>query len=91
MNETYYIVGGGPSLTGYDWDLLKGKMLIGINRAFEVVPWADIIYFSDFKFFEEYQHKGLLDVESILVTNSDKIHGYRKEWSGSGRGLFTKW
>jgi hypothetical protein len=31
-----FIVGGGPSLEGFDWDLLKSKRTIGINRAYEV-------------------------------------------------------
>jgi len=73
MCKTIYIVGGGPSLYGYDWNLLKEKNIIGINRAFEVVPWADFIYFTDYKFFIEYQHKGLLDVDSILATVDDRI------------------
>lgn len=31
-----YIIGGGPSLkNNFNWDLLKGKRVIGINRAFE--------------------------------------------------------
>jgi len=42
-----YIVGGGPSLTNFDWDLLKGKFVIAINRAYEVLPEANILYFTD--------------------------------------------
>jgi len=30
-----FIIGGGPSLEGFDWSLLRGKRTIGINRAFE--------------------------------------------------------
>ena len=30
-----FIVGGGPSLNGFDWSLLDGEISIGINRAFE--------------------------------------------------------
>lgn len=30
-----FIVGGGPSLEGFDWELLRGRRTIGINRAFE--------------------------------------------------------
>jgi len=42
-----YIVGGGPSLKGFDWDLLKGEQVIAINRAHEFIPFADILYWSD--------------------------------------------
>lgn len=30
-----FIVGGGPSLKKFDWNLLRGEISIGINRAFE--------------------------------------------------------
>lgn len=29
-----FVVGGGPSLNGFDWSLLKGKRSIGVNLAF---------------------------------------------------------
>lgn len=30
-----WIVGGGPSLKDFDWELLRGEVVIGVNRAFE--------------------------------------------------------
>lgn len=30
-----WVVGGGPSLRDFDWDLLHGEVVIGANRAFE--------------------------------------------------------
>jgi hypothetical protein len=30
-----YVVGGGPSLRGFDFELLRGELSIGVNRAFE--------------------------------------------------------
>lgn len=30
-----WIVGGGPSLTGFDWRLLRGEIVIAVNRSFE--------------------------------------------------------
>jgi len=33
--EDCFIIGGGPSLEGFDWSLLRGKYTIGINRVFE--------------------------------------------------------
>jgi hypothetical protein len=30
-----FIVGGGPSLEGFDWSLLDGELVIAANRAFE--------------------------------------------------------
>jgi len=42
-----FIVAGGPSLKGFDWSLLDGKFVIAINRSYEVLPNAQIVYFTD--------------------------------------------
>lgn len=44
-----FIVGGGPSLRGFDWTLLKGHRTIGVNRAFEVFD-PTIIFSMDTRF-----------------------------------------
>lgn len=33
-DQDAYIIGGGPSLKGFDWGLLRGKNTIGCNSAF---------------------------------------------------------
>lgn len=63
FNHECYIVGGGPSLTGFDWAKLDGKFKIAINRAYEVLPSADIVYFTDDDFYQKHEkamlaHKG---------------------------------
>lgn len=35
LGKPAFLIGGGPSLKGFDWRRLKGKRTIGINRAFE--------------------------------------------------------
>jgi len=46
--EQCFIVGGGPSLTGFDFERLRGKgRVIAINRAYESAPFADICFFMD--------------------------------------------
>lgn len=54
-DEVVYIVGGGPSLKGFDWNRLKGKKVIAINRAFEVLPFADVLYWTDSRFYRWYR------------------------------------
>jgi uncharacterized Rossmann fold enzyme len=54
-NETVYLVGGGPSLKGMNWDMLRGKRTIAINRAFQAVPWADVLYWTDAQFYRWYR------------------------------------
>lgn len=56
-NETVYIIGGGPSLRGFNWNKLKGKKVIAINRAFQVIPWADVMYWTDSRFYRWYSEE----------------------------------
>jgi hypothetical protein len=43
-----FIVGGGPSLEGFDFERLRGQgKIIAVNRAYEFVPFADICFFMD--------------------------------------------
>lgn len=42
-----FIVGGGPSLKGFDFNRLQGEKVIAINRAFLDCPFADIMFFMD--------------------------------------------
>lgn len=51
-DEPCFIIAGGPSLAGFDFERLRGKgRIIAINRAFEYAPWADILFFMDNKFY----------------------------------------
>jgi len=46
--ERCFIIGGGPSLEGFDFERLRGQgRVIAINRAFEHAPFADICFFMD--------------------------------------------
>jgi len=42
-----YIVGGGPSLKGFDWALLDDKFTIALNMTHIMLPKADLIYCTD--------------------------------------------
>jgi hypothetical protein len=35
-----WIIGGGPSLRGFNWKRLRGELVIGTNRALEAAPCA---------------------------------------------------
>lgn len=48
QGQTCFIVGGGSSLEGFDFDRLRGRgRVIAINKAFAHVPFADIMYAMD--------------------------------------------
>jgi hypothetical protein len=45
--ETVYLIGGGPSLKGFEWNRLKDKKTIAINKAVKFWPNADVMYWTD--------------------------------------------
>jgi hypothetical protein len=51
--ETVFIVGGGPSVLGVDLEALRGRRVIAINSSVYKLPWADILYFGDWRWWHE--------------------------------------
>jgi len=45
--QTVYLIGGGPSLKGFDWNRLRNKKSIAINKAIKFWPEADAMYWTD--------------------------------------------
>ncbi len=42
-----YVIGGGPSLKGFDTSLLDGKHIVAVNNAYRLFPEAEALYFMD--------------------------------------------
>lgn len=59
FNCECFIIGGGPSLIGFDWSNLDGKFCIAINRAYEVLPNAQIVYFTDDDYYQRHRKEML--------------------------------
>jgi hypothetical protein len=51
-----FILGGGPSLTGFNFDLIKNECTIGINKAFMYFP-TTLNYSMDLKFHDQIYAK----------------------------------
>lgn len=52
--EPGWIIGGGPSLKGFDVNRLRGRGRVFVtNNAYLLAPWADVLYFNDRKWFEQ--------------------------------------
>lgn len=45
--KTCYIIGGGPSLEGFNFDLLKGKDTIAVNMSLKYCPFATYFITAD--------------------------------------------
>lgn len=50
------IVAGGPSLRDFQFERLRGVNVIAINRAYEDCPFAQVLWWSDARFWRK--HKG---------------------------------
>lgn len=74
QKEVCYIFGGGPSLRRLDWDKLLwvDKFIIAVNRAYEKLPSADIVYFSDYRFWMRHRASLLLH-QGLKVTVAKEL------------------
>ena len=54
-DQTCFVIGGGPSLQGFDWNLIKPFHTIGTNKSFQTFP-AEVNYGMDYTFFDQVQY-----------------------------------
>ena len=54
-DQDVYIVGGGPSLTGFDFNRLVGKNVIAVNKAYTQVIMPYVLYWTDSRFYNWYK------------------------------------
>ena len=69
-SEWIFLIGGGPSLRGFDWEKLADRRCIAINAAGYSVPWADVLFFTDWRFYEA--HRRLVDGFSGITVTDDR-------------------
>lgn len=55
--ECCYVVAGGPSVGAHDLEQLRGRRVIVINSSIHAVPWADICYFGDWRWWNEPENQ----------------------------------
>lgn len=67
--ETCFIIGGGPSLRGFDFDRLRGRKVIAVNSSIWSVPFADVLFFGDDRWGVTHARR-LRDYTGLIVTTS---------------------
>ena len=55
--EIVYILGGAPSLLDEKLELIEDKKVIGVNCAFLLGDWVDIVWFGDPPWFDWNEEK----------------------------------
>lgn len=88
--ETCFILGGGPSLRGFDAEVLRGRgRVIGINEAgLTMAPWCDVLFWADRQWLEWNEdrlhlHTGPLKIHCHvgIIPAARRIRFYpRKFW-----------
>lgn len=53
-----FVIGGGPSLQGFDFNRLESERVIAINRAYLDCPFADLMFFMDKNRFYKWVMEG---------------------------------
>lgn len=68
--QTAFILGGGPSLKGFDVERLRGRgKVIGVNNAgIDLAPWCNVLFWADKRW---------------LDWNCDRLHLHTGEWKVS--------
>ena len=78
-----FLIGGGPSLRGFRWELLKEEMTIGCNTAFTLgTDVCKICHFGDNKWFKvfEIELAGYAKKGGVVITSSPQLQGTRIPW-----------
>src|SRR5262245_46625211 len=79
--ETVFIIAGGPSVLRQNLESLRGRRVIVINSSVHAVSWADILYFGDWRWWNEphnraatNQFSGRVVTTSVMVNDKKVLH-----------------
>jgi len=79
-----FIVAGGPSVLQQNLELLRGRNVIAINSSIYALPWADFLYFGDWRWWNELENKAAVArfhgrvVTTSLMVKDEKVLTCRK-------------
>jgi hypothetical protein len=72
--ECCFIIAGGASVLGHDLEQLRGRRVIVINSSIHAVPWADICYFGDWRWWNESENEAaVMGFRGRVVTVSNMV------------------
>ncbi len=82
--EDVFVIGGGPSLKGFDWSRLDGKRLIGCNDA-AIILGAErcpVCFFADLKWYDKNKDElqTYVDNGGLVVTHCRQLIPRRIPW-----------
>jgi hypothetical protein len=77
QDQTIYVVGGGPSLTGVDLSGLASRRTITVNNAYQIVPRPDVVFYCDSRWWG--WHKAEVQARGFprIITTASASHMHR--------------
>jgi hypothetical protein len=102
QGETIFLVGGGPSVAGQNIELLRGRKVIAVNSSFVTVPFADVLFFGDGRWWNLNRGAVLRDFKGEIVTVASESMGDKEaasrlcllkkslEWSDDPQTAFVR-
>lgn len=79
INGTAWVIGGGPSLRGFDASLLVGRTVIVTNEAFSLFHDALALVFADLGWWERRREAVLGSFGGIIITRGPHESVYRRD------------
>jgi len=71
--ECVFIIGGGPSVLGQDIERLRGRRVIVINSSVYAAPWADVLFFGDWRWWNEPDNRAAVANFKGRVVTTTKL------------------
>src|SRR5262249_36813198 len=71
--ETAFVIAGGPSVLNYDLEMLRGRNVIVINSSIHTVPWANFLYFGDWRWWNEPENRAAVDSFAGQVITTSRM------------------
>jgi hypothetical protein len=72
--ECCFIVAGGPSVIEHDLEQLRGRRVVVINSSVHAAPWADFLYFADWRWWNEPENRAAVaNFAGRVVTTSQMV------------------
>jgi len=81
-NTSAFVIGGGPSLQGFDFSKLSNRHTIGVNKSFLSLPDLEYFITVDFTFFNKINRKLYKKHPAKKFFVADLSYSYLKEIDG---------
>jgi hypothetical protein len=90
--ETVYVIGGGPSFEAVNPDRLRGRNIVVVNTSWTRVPFADVLFFGDDRWWRHWKAKVSANFAGRIVstTHVSDIRVSKLRNTAARRGLAKK-